>query len=46
MTEAGLFERRPDPFDRRRAFMGLSRRASTGMRAYFATLRDAGMAIA
>lgn len=46
MTEAGLFERRPDPFDRRRAFMGLSRRASAGMRAYFATLRAAGMAIA
>ncbi|WP_157134532.1 hypothetical protein [Sphingomonas sp. PAMC 26605] len=46
MTEAGLFERRPDPFDRRRAFMGLSRRASTGMRAYFAMLRAAGMAIA
>ncbi|WP_161989106.1 hypothetical protein [Sphingomonas glacialis] len=46
MTEAGLFERRPDPFDRRRAFMGLSRRASLGMRHYFAALRQAGMAIA
>lgn len=46
MTEAGLFERRPDPFDRRRAFMGLSRRASAGMRAYFTALRQAGMAIA
>lgn len=46
MTEAGLFERRPDPFDRRRAFMGLSRRASLAMRHYFAALRQAGMAIA
>ena len=46
MTEAGLFERRPDPFDRRRAFMGLSRRASLGMRHYFTALRQAGMAIA
>ncbi|WP_426262800.1 hypothetical protein [Sphingomonas sp. PWP1-2] len=45
MTEAGLFERRPDPFDRRRAFMGLSRRASMGMRHYFAALRAAGMAL-
>lgn len=36
MTEAGLFERRPDPRDRRRAFMVLSPRASEGMRRYFA----------
>lgn len=46
MTEAGLFERRPDPFDRRRAFMGLSRRASTAMRQYVAAVRQAGVGIA
>lgn len=34
MTDAGLFERRPDPFDRRRAFMGLTKTAQDGMRAY------------
>lgn len=45
MTEAGLFERRPDPFDRRRAFMALSDRASTGMHDYVATLRRAGLAL-
>jgi hypothetical protein len=39
MTEAGLFERQPDPFDRRRAFMGLSERASAGMRQYIAAVR-------
>ena len=37
MTEAGLFERRPDPRDRRRAFMVLSPSASEAMRRYFAT---------
>nr|WP_277924321.1 winged helix DNA-binding protein [Sphingomonas sp. CROZ-RG-20F-R02-07] len=36
LTEAGLFERRPDPADRRRAFMALTPRASDGMRRYFA----------
>ncbi|WP_242184255.1 hypothetical protein [Sphingomonas sp. CARO-RG-8B-R24-01] len=45
MTEAGLFERRPDPFDRRRAFMVLSARASLGMRNYVAAVRHAGLAI-
>ncbi|MEG3177102.1 hypothetical protein U1872_12740 [Sphingomonas sp. RB3P16] len=39
MTDAGLFERQPDPFDRRRAFMGLSRRASHGMRSYIGAIR-------
>lgn len=38
MTEAGLFERRPDPRDRRRAFMVLSPRASDAMRRYFAAI--------
>jgi len=43
MTEAGLFERRPDPFDRRRAFMGLTREALDGMRAYVGTARAMGL---
>lgn len=46
MTEAGLFERQPDPFDRRRAFMALSERASAGMRGYVAAVRRTGAAIA
>ena len=46
MSEAGLFERQPDPFDRRRAFMGLSDRASAGMRNYVTAVRRAGTAIA
>ena len=46
MTETGLFERQPDPFDRRRAFMALSPRASAGMRDYVAAVRRAGLAIA
>ena len=36
MTEAGLFERVPDPTDRRRAFMCLTPRASEAMAGYFA----------
>ena len=46
MTEAGLFERKPDPFDRRRAFMVLSERASAGLRDYVAALGRAGLTIA
>ena len=46
MTEAGLFERQPDPFDRRRAFLGLSDRAGLGMRTYVAAVRRAGVALA
>lgn len=46
MTEAGLFERQPDPFDRRRAFMALSLRASTGIRDYVSAVRRAGLALA
>ena len=46
MTEAGLFQRQPDPFDRRRAFMGLSDRASAGMRNYVAAVQRTGAAIA
>jgi hypothetical protein len=46
MTEAGLFERQPDPFDRRRAFMALSPQASAAMRAYVAAARRISAAIA
>lgn len=46
MTEAGLLERQPDPFDRRRAFMALSGTARDGMRGYFAATRRAGLSIA
>jgi DNA-binding MarR family transcriptional regulator len=45
MTEAGLFERRPDPFDRRRAFMALSPRAREGMRNYVMAATRAGLDI-
>lgn len=38
MTEAGLFERQPDPFDRRRAFMALSENARGRMQRYFGAL--------
>jgi len=46
MTEAGLFERRPDPFDRRRAFMMLTERARQGMHRYCQAVQEAGLAIA
>ena len=46
LTEAGLFERRPDPFDRRRAYMELSERASRAMRDYVGALRRAGLSLA
>jgi len=46
MSEAGLFERRPDPFDRRRAFMALSEQARAGMQSYCHAVSQAGLAIA
>jgi hypothetical protein len=46
MTDAGLFERQPDPFDRRRAFMALTERGVQGMRGYVASLQRAGLNIA
>jgi DNA-binding MarR family transcriptional regulator len=46
MTEAGLFLRQPDPFDRRRAFMALSDKAQEGMRQYCTAVRRAGLSIA
>lgn len=46
MTDAGLFERQPDPLDRRRAFMALSRRASAAMRGYIAAVKRGELGIA
>ena len=46
MTDTGLFERRPDPHDRRRAFMVLSDRASAAMREYIVATRGADLRIA
>lgn len=45
MTEAGLFERRADPFDRRRAFLGLTVIAREKMDRHFAALAAAGLPI-
>jgi hypothetical protein len=42
MTEAGVFVRHADPFDKRRAFMALSPRARDGMRDYFAAVKRGG----
>ena len=39
MTDVGLFQRRPDPFDGRRFFVELSDDASESMRGYFRELR-------
>jgi DNA-binding MarR family transcriptional regulator len=46
MTEAGLFERQPDPFDRRRAFMALSENARDRMQRYFGAVTQQGLMIA
>jgi DNA-binding MarR family transcriptional regulator len=46
MTEAGLLVRHADPFDRRRAFMGLSPSALEGMRRYAGAVKRAGLGIA
>jgi len=46
LADAGLFERRPDPIDRRRAFMVLTDRASEAMRAYVGSLQRAGLPLA
>ncbi|UZK68991.1 MarR family transcriptional regulator [Sphingomonas sp. S1-29] len=45
MREAGLFERQDDPFDRRRAFIGLTAKAVAGMQGYVAAVRRAGLTI-
>jgi DNA-binding MarR family transcriptional regulator len=46
LIDAGLLERRPDAFDRRRAFISLTARASLAMRNYVGMIRRAGLAIA
>lgn len=45
LTEAGLFERRPDPFDRRRAFMSLTERGLDAMRRYVSMARELGLPV-
>ncbi|QNE04037.1 MarR family transcriptional regulator [Croceicoccus marinus] len=45
MTEAGLFERLPDPADRRRAIIRLSQSAQDAMCAYFARVGPSVVAI-
>lgn len=45
LTQFGLFERRPDPQDRRRAFMALTPRGSATMRGYVAALDRAGLSL-
>ena len=46
LTEAGLFQRQPDPLDRRRAYMELSERASRALRDYMGAMRRAGLSLA
>lgn len=46
MTEAGLFERRPDPHDRRRAFMALTVGASKAMEGYMIAITRGDLNIA
>ena len=46
LTEAGVFERNPDPADRRRAFLMLSARSLKAMNAYVAAMRRAGLPFA
>ena len=46
LTDAGLLERRPDPFDKRRAYMSLGEPARTGLNGYCAAVLNAGLAIA
>ncbi len=45
LTQAGLLERQPDPFDRRRAYMALSATARDAMTGYVAAIRRAGLSI-
>ncbi|MES1974303.1 MAG: hypothetical protein V4472_17745 [Pseudomonadota bacterium] len=46
MTEAGLFVRQADPFDKRRAYMALSPAARDGMEGYFVSMKRAGLIVA
>ena len=45
LTSAGLIERHPDPFDRRRVFMALTGDAQAKMRSYVAALTAAGLPV-
>jgi len=46
MSDCGLFQRRADPFDRRRAYMALTDQARAGLERYCQAVRQAGLAIA
>lgn len=46
MVESGIFQRVPDPADRRRAFIALSDNAIAAMAAYFADLRLSQLEVA
>lgn len=43
LHDGGLFERQPDPVDRRRAYIALSARALEGMRGFTVALKRAGL---
>lgn len=43
LHEAGLFERKADPTDRRRAYIGLSAQGLEGMRSYAGAVKRAGL---
>lgn len=45
LADAALFERRPDPQDRRRAFIALTPQGSAAMRGYLSALERAGLAL-
>jgi DNA-binding MarR family transcriptional regulator len=46
LHDAGLFERKADPSDRRRAYIVLSQKGLDGMRAYLAAVKRQGLGIA
>ncbi len=46
LHDAGLFERKADPTDRRRAYIALSVKAIEGMRSYLAAVKRQGLGIA
>lgn len=46
LSEAGLFDRRADPSDRRRAYIGLSDVARHGMLRYIGAVKRAGLGLA
>ena len=46
LHDAALFERRADPTDRRRAYIGLSQKGMDSMHSYIAAVRRAGLTLA